>query len=180
MVGTGVHPQYHPPKNFNLGEQDHGYLYLPLDFATREIRILALDMTNGDISCSLEHVSLIEPGSYIALSYYWGGSSKEMKICIGLSMVPVTYNLYSALHAIWRTRHKIVKSVSQPIRVWVDAVCINQNDHQERSQQVCWMGQIYDKAEQVIAWVGPSKGMKMPSNSTKPLQDLLNWGEGVQ
>jgi hypothetical protein len=69
MVSTPGHSQYHPPKNFNLREQDHGYLYLPLDFATHEIRILALDMTNGDISYSLEHVSLIEPGPYIALSY---------------------------------------------------------------------------------------------------------------
>ncbi|KAN0120214.1 hypothetical protein V8E51_002422 [Hyaloscypha variabilis] len=87
---------------------------------------LSLDLTKGDIYCSLEHVSLIDPGSYIALSHHWGHQSKLTSICIGSSMVPVTHNLYSVLHAIWRSRHKlrVVKHVSQPIRLWVDAVCV--------------------------------------------------------
>lgn len=37
---------------------------------------------------------------------------------------------------------------------WYDALCINQNDNQERSQQVRNMRQIYSRAEEVFAWVG--------------------------
>ncbi|RMJ18124.1 hypothetical protein CDV36_002239 [Fusarium kuroshium] len=38
---------------------------------------------------------------------------------------------------------------------WADAICINQQDIKERTQQVQLMGQIYGSAETVYSWVGP-------------------------
>jgi hypothetical protein len=43
---------------------------------------------------------------------------------------------------------------SQPLTLWVDAVCINQNDLDERSQQVAMMRDIYASAEQLFIWLG--------------------------
>lgn len=38
---------------------------------------------------------------------------------------------------------------------WADAICINQQDIKERTQQVQLMGQIYGSAETVYSWLGP-------------------------
>jgi hypothetical protein len=38
--------------------------------------------------------------------------------------------------------------------LWVDAVCINQQDKSERNEQVRWMGEIYSSVQQVIIWLG--------------------------
>jgi hypothetical protein len=40
--------------------------------------------------------------------------------------------------------------------LWIDAICINQSDNEEKSQQVRLMGEIYSKAEVVRVWLGPS------------------------
>ncbi|KAH6674395.1 heterokaryon incompatibility protein-domain-containing protein, partial [Halenospora varia] len=41
--------------------------------------------------------------------------------------------------------------------IWIDAVCINQNDIQERQDQVSLMRQIYEQAEQVVIWLGENR-----------------------
>lgn len=42
--------------------------------------------------------------------------------------------------------------------LWIDAICINQNDREERSQQVAMMREIYASATQVIIWLGEGTG----------------------
>jgi hypothetical protein len=66
-------------------------------------------------------------------------------ICNNLPF-PVTANLYSALVAL--------RSSTKPVDIWVDALCINQTDNQERSQQVRQMLNIYKNARSVIVWLG--------------------------
>lgn len=43
-----------------------------------------------------------------------------------------------------------------PIVIWIDAICINQSDELEREEQVTKMKAIYENAEEVILWLGPS------------------------
>jgi hypothetical protein len=43
-----------------------------------------------------------------------------------------------------------------PLVIWVDAVCINQGDDIEKSQQVQVVYSIYEKAKQVVSWLGHS------------------------
>jgi len=43
----------------------------------------------------------------------------------------------------------------------VDAVCINQKDKTERSQQLLWMGSIYRRAKEVVAWTGEDSVLAM-------------------
>ena len=43
------------------------------------------------------------------------------------------------------------------LTIWIDAICINQDDNDERSSQVAMMDDIYQKAEEVVAWLGPNK-----------------------
>ncbi|KAL2075158.1 hypothetical protein VTL71DRAFT_100 [Oculimacula yallundae] len=131
--------------------------YKPLDFDTFEIRLLRLNWddlgpsTDG-IDCSLEYVSLIDPGPYIALSYCWGSLEDTKTIHVDSVEFKATTNLVSALKAIRKLKRKTGDGAFT--RLWVDAVCINQNDPQERSQQVRTMRQIYSKAQEVLAFAG--------------------------
>lgn len=174
---TNYQPQ---PHDHTSCKQDYAYSYENLNFNNHEIRILVLKLEDKKHrwSCSLEHVSLNEPGPYMALSYHWGDPSKLRRIRIGSSTVFVTANLKDALRAILKARHKLCRDPSKPIRLWVDAVCINQEDDQERSQQVQRLSQIYSRAEQVVAWVGPTKGngRKLSSNDIESLKDLRTLG----
>lgn len=59
----------------------------------------------------------------------------------------IGYSLASALRRL-RQRHKSVT-------LWVDALCINQDNDLEKSQQVTLMTRIYSSATMVQAWLGP-------------------------
>jgi hypothetical protein len=103
---------------------------------------------NDRVCCTLKHVSLINPPEYVALSYCWGDPSITKEISVNGVTVQVTSNLESALRHIF-CHYKCL---------WVDAICINQQDKVERSQQLLWMGSIYRRAEKVAAWIGQEAG----------------------
>ncbi|KAH7305636.1 heterokaryon incompatibility protein-domain-containing protein [Rhexocercosporidium sp. MPI-PUGE-AT-0058] len=149
--------------------------YKPLDFDTYEIRLLQLHWGSEltQINCSLEYASLIDPGPYIALSYCWGNpEATELTHAAGIAGLPplerfiqsdktihvdgialkATKNLVSALWEIRKLKRKTGDGTFT--RLWVDAVCINQNDPQERSHQVRSMRQIYSRAQEVLSFVG--------------------------
>jgi hypothetical protein len=48
-----------------------------------------------------------------------------------------------------------LRSPDHPLRLWIDAICIDQNNIEERSAQVSMMGEIYKFARQVSVWLGP-------------------------
>ncbi|KAL8743657.1 MAG: hypothetical protein Q9190_004015 [Brigantiaea leucoxantha] len=83
---------------------------------------------------------------YEALSYAWGSSEKDSHILCQDQKLPITSNLHVAL-----TR---LRSTSRPRRLWIDQICINQDDLDERSAQVAMMGIIYRCASRVIVWLG--------------------------
>jgi hypothetical protein len=67
----------------------------------------------------------------------------------GAHRLSITRNLDIAL------RH--LRSRSEPRSIWVDAICINQKDNQEKSEQVASMFAIYDLARRVLMWLGPAE-----------------------
>jgi Heterokaryon incompatibility protein (HET) len=92
--------------------------------------------------------SIDKPHSYEALSYVWGFlSSSESLRCDGKS-ISITPNLRDALRKL--------RLVDRHRALWVDQICINQSDKDEKSSQVALMDRIYRMAEQVIAWLGPN------------------------
>jgi len=138
------------------------YSDLSLDISKKEIRLLDLlpaPHINNEIYVTLSKASLDDAAlKYDALSYTWGPSTEHHTIRLhGQGEHPVTDNLYYALR---RIRHRRVEK-----RIWIDAICINQEDIRERSQQVTLMGDIYSKAECVLVWLGESeKGIIEGSN----------------
>jgi len=130
--------------------------YRPLDFDTFEIRLLRVHEgpRHRIITCSLEHVSLINPPEYTALSYCWGDANKTVAINLqGWGDVQVSSNLEEALVHIRDMDHPDIGMGGKGMALWVDALCINQQDPVERSQQVRHMRQVYSRAREVISWV---------------------------
>ncbi|KAK4170056.1 HET-domain-containing protein [Cladorrhinum sp. PSN259] len=130
------------------------YVYIQLKPQRREIRLLTLlpDTPDQIPRCQLSIQTLDDVPAYNALSYVWGqpASSQAPENVIELNghRFAVTANLLSAL------RHLRPPPTAQPVTLWVDAVCINQADLDERSQQVTMMREIYASAERVFIWLG--------------------------
>jgi len=92
---------------------------------------------------------------YTALSYVWGPPEKDpMLYTIVLNrdvQFPVTRNLHAALRAL-RSGSTSEKNLTG-MKLWVDAICINQADHQEKENQLRLMRRVYRQAEEVVAFV---------------------------
>jgi hypothetical protein len=129
------------------------YLYSPLPPEGYNIRLLCL-LPNEDeaapLQCALRNYSLPKLDTrthlYEALSYVWGNPDETLPICVDGGQFPVTLNLHAALsHLRDRSFERII---------WVDAVCIDQTNSEERKKQVQLMAKIYSKAHRVIVWLG--------------------------
>lgn len=82
---------------------------------------------------------------YIALSYVWGSREDLQTIFVDSQSFMVTKNLDAALRNLRRT--------NRGLKVWIDAICINQNDPQEKKMQIGLMRRIYRQAKFVHAQV---------------------------
>ncbi|KAH8742513.1 heterokaryon incompatibility protein-domain-containing protein [Diaporthe sp. PMI_573] len=88
-------------------------------------------------------------GDYAALSYVWGDEKDTAPIVINGRRRQITANLASALWAFSRQGR-----FEDGFKLWVDSICINQADWDERARQLRRMRDIYGNAWAVIAWVG--------------------------
>ncbi|KAI0127002.1 heterokaryon incompatibility protein-domain-containing protein [Xylariales sp. AK1849] len=124
------------------------YIYDPL--GAQEIRLLQLQrrfwIFEDNIKTTIIHCRLDSAPNYEAISYHWGSNERTDEILIydrGVPMrFPVTksaFDLLLARRSIWRKR-----------TIWIDAICINQNNDLEKATQVQCMREIYQRASRVI------------------------------
>lgn len=113
-----------------------------------EYRLLEIAPGEKDapLVCTLKHTSFQSKEWYCALSYTWGSPEPPFFIKCDGSDMRVTRSLHGALHKMRRT--------SRHVLVWADAICINQSDNSEKSQQVMRMCEIYAKASRLFIWLG--------------------------
>lgn len=148
-------------------------------------RLLSLS-DDGGVVCSLDTHQLDKAPAYIALSYTWGAGdfTNSQQTTVGCSItlngetVPVQQNLHDAL------RHLAKKVRSRGCLFWVDAICINQDDPDDKNAQVKEMKTIYENASCVFGWLGlPSDelktemAIKMMANFNEYLQNGLEQNE---
>ncbi|KAK3946509.1 heterokaryon incompatibility protein-domain-containing protein [Pseudoneurospora amorphoporcata] len=114
----------------------------------RLLQLLPSENEDAAIHCRLFCTAVDSKGTrpYEALSYVWGSEDKPCSISINGCDLAVGENLHAALlhlrdHSIERT-------------IWIDAICINQEDEEEKGHQVQSMAKIYAKASRVIVWLG--------------------------
>lgn len=154
----------------HIAHQLSPYKYIPLDPTAQQIRLLTLlpGEFADQIKLTLEavHFTADHVPEFEAISYAWGSEDNPVDIFIksessseplappdmpsGLYTLSVTQNLGEALPYL---RYK-----TEPRTLWIDAICINQQDTPERSHQIIRMADIYSLAKRVIAWLGPGEG----------------------
>ena len=140
----------------NTKSADSPYTVLDEAEASQEIRLLELLPGNHDSDLVLNlHVKTLQPGlRYTTLSYVWGKERCPRPVQVNGKHVTIGRNLDCALRHI---RDNITDLLAGTTMLWVDALCIDQTDVQERSQQVSLMGQIYTFANDMVIWLGPER-----------------------
>jgi Heterokaryon incompatibility protein (HET) len=83
---------------------------------------------------------------YVAVSYAWGDSQSSQRIFIDGNAFAVRENAFQALS---RLRSKDTARI-----IWIDIICINQNDSEEKSQQIPLMRDLYNQARTTFVWLG--------------------------
>ena len=124
--------------------------------SAEEFRLLKLHEPSGSrrhfrkkLNLTLTAHSVSADIVYDALSYAWGDPNIKAVVHVNGLPVAVTKNLYDAL-----LQFRASATFSAPI--WIDAICINQKDIQERNEQVKLMRTIYSQARKVLVWLGRS------------------------
>jgi hypothetical protein len=171
--------------------------YKSLNVPRDEIRLLILNPhdESDQVSCRIIHKAL-GPGStqlddtnnavqgYEALSYEWGNPLDNQPISPGMRYADeeeqrklhtiivdgnafgVRWNLYCALRQL--------RLADKPRVLWVDALCIDQENDQERNHQVTLMRMIYPRADRVVVWLGRNKW-----KSVNPLSRMKDFNDSV-
>ncbi|QDS75626.1 hypothetical protein FKW77_006754 [Venturia effusa] len=133
------------------------YTYKPLDRG-ESIRILVLQPASEFLSPlagellhdDREHIlnDLADSQQYETVSYAWGETIFTHWITLdGTARLSITANVDSML------RH--LRKGHRRVRLWVDAICLNQEDAEEKAVQVQLMGEIYQHAHKLHIWLGP-------------------------
>jgi hypothetical protein len=135
-----------PYRNYHE-EPSESYQYSTLQNPDT-IRLLIIEPGTqySQIRCSILHKSLTNNPIYEALSYTWGDPTKTHTLRCGSKTIGVTANLHSALRYLrWPDFRRTL---------WIDAICINQKNASEKTQQVRRMKDIYAQAAAVLIWLG--------------------------
>lgn len=143
---------------------------LPLHDATKQIRLLHFN-SDADLglSCFLTVHDLAGAVDYNAISYAWGSRREMRDISVNGTQVAIGTNCYDALGQ--------SRPYDPATPIWIDSICINQADPEEKSAQVAAMGLIFSKAKRVFACVGPeseSNRALMQTVKQKRLSRLLD------
>ncbi|KAJ6445463.1 D-arabinitol 2-dehydrogenase [Purpureocillium lavendulum] len=135
-------------------------IYRSLDRDAHQIRLLspvASPHAESGTRWKLTTFALDVSPPFAALSYLWGDSKDTVDISINGELMTVTSSLACALrHIQQQWRHQFPGRGVEEFRLWVDALCINQDDIAERGHQVKLMGRLYSAAELVMGSLGPS------------------------
>jgi hypothetical protein len=123
-------------------------IYGRLKLKRQEIRLATLEAGSGSdpLCVKLSTVSLHDGPKYEALSYVWGDTTTRHEIIVDGVSMHITTNLGAALQSI--------RLSDSPRVVWIDAVCINQGDVEDRNNQVPLMSYIYQGASKVLVFLG--------------------------
>jgi hypothetical protein len=130
---------------------------------SNEFRVLQLDLARSyydTIHGSLDVVTFDSNDQYATLSYVWDHRDLDGYIRLG-----------GFTKRISRSLEKILRRLraSHICRVWIDQLCINQNDLQERNQQVARMQDTYSGGQECFVYLGEGTGIQ------GDLESLLEW-----
>jgi hypothetical protein len=137
-----------------------------------QFRLLTLEpkgqTLNDTVAISLSAYPLDQAPRFEALSYEWGAQNNLVQILVNGNDIAVGQSLHNALVQL--------RDDTNPRTLWVDAICINQRDDLEKSQQIPLMRDIYRQACSTIMWIPPegNHDAGILGSRLDALNDLLN------
>jgi hypothetical protein len=124
------------------------FTYTPL--LANEIRLLTPVIEDDNIAWTLFTVQLDSRDlKFETLSYVWGSQDESFPIVCNKKLFWVHHNLHTALPYLARRANP-----DEVLPIWIDAICINQNDDEEKVVQIRSMNQIYRRASRMWIWMG--------------------------
>lgn len=146
----------------------HHSLYLPLDSRKKQLRLLTISRMQKEalLECDVQTFDLDQVPRFDAISYVWGDGSLVERINFCGLQRRVTRNLFQAL--------KRLQKQDDSNFMWIDDLCINQQDKTEKNHQVPLMRHIYKSAERVFSWLGHSDTDTLPGFSL-----IERWADAI-
>jgi Heterokaryon incompatibility protein (HET) len=141
-------------------QSDNLHQYEPLKSERKEIRLLNVQQCSqhapldDPVRCTIHNDSLLENPlpKYETISYVWGSAPRTARIFVNDIEVTVTGTAEHALKCI-RLHSGHLKR-----ELWIDAICIDQTNIAERSQQVSIMGDVYRSSYMNLIYLGDDDG----------------------
>lgn len=123
------------------------YSELPSPRSIRIIRLHGATHPDDDIHFDLI-VSSVDTASYEAISYTWSGQEQDRLVYANGQRHYITKNAEDVMRKLRPNKPKKSRNL------WIDAICINQQDYKEKGAQVAMMYEVYAKAQRVNIWLG--------------------------
>ncbi|KAJ8108658.1 hypothetical protein OPT61_g8019 [Boeremia exigua] len=148
------------------------YCHRRLDYKSSSIRLLRVEKTQSPlIVLSVRHANLDDKEPFNALSYAWGAPSPLYSITIQDGDESASFNIRQNLYDFLSTARDSEDEWATTW-LWIDQICINQSNHEERCHQVAQMAEIYSTASSTIVWPGLTQP-KHDGKSDLPSSNLL-------
>ncbi|KAK4952164.1 Folylpolyglutamate synthetase [Elasticomyces elasticus] len=148
------------------------YIYERLDSERQQIRLLEILPDEAEQPVRVKIRTVEFPAFYETISYAWGDPTRSA--CV---------EIRSRTLQTWRRQLRVPSNTEAALRrvrrqdrvraVWIDAVCINQDDKVERSQQVAIMGMIFASSVGNLVYLGELEDANMAARIKRTLDDLL-------
>jgi hypothetical protein len=142
-----------------LENRGHSLYQEGAELGEGQFRLLTILPGSDDqpIRCSLRCYSTNETQSYAAISYCWGDNNKQTnKIFVNGQLLRVTRSAFEALSTL--------RSFYRTTTIWIDYICIDQENERDKILQIPLMPRIYENAREVIVWLGPSKTAELATS----------------
>ncbi|KAI3318140.1 hypothetical protein HD806DRAFT_549483 [Xylariaceae sp. AK1471] len=145
------------------------YTHKPL--SPKHFRLLYLlpGEKNHDLQGVVVQVPYELDDAYRTLSYVWGTDKRTEELITPDGVLQITPSLNEALR---RLRHR-----KEAILLWVDAICINQDDNAEKAQQIRLLPTIFQRAELTYAFLGDCEGVDAAMEMLMQIRAKASWEE---
>jgi hypothetical protein len=159
------------PDGRDIQLHDRMFHYRPIN---GDIRLVTLERGDGKdaVRCKMFDVEFSTELVYVALSYEWGRVGEGSIIWIDGGFRKIGSSLFNALMHLRRPNEDLI--------LWVDALCIDQQNLGERNHQVELMGKIYSQAAEVVIWLGLARDdSRLAMAQFRAISENLSLGKPV-
>ena len=147
-------------------------LYRELDRARKETRLIVIEpgFDQNAIRCAMQTISLLTKPlpTYETISYVWGDATLRSTIFVNDHKLDIPLSAEAVLRRMRNTQRERT--------VWIDSLCIDQTNMDERNYQVQLMCDIYSNTTIGLIWLGEDDGhAEEIFKSIQALYDEARW-----